>query len=80
MKRIIVMVISMAFLFSAPFASARGGASIRANLDRIWKQEQAQQQRIDRNLDRIQKDAERGRSQMYKDSGPSTTDSGRGNP
>jgi hypothetical protein len=71
MKTIIAIVVSMALLLSAPFAMARGGAT-RANLDRIWKKEQAYQQRIDRNLDGMLKGGQRGLPQIYDASGKCT--------
>ncbi len=64
MKTIIAIVVSMALLVSAPFAFARGGASMRANLDRKWQQEQMHQKRINQNLDNIQGDVDRSLSQF----------------
>ncbi len=72
MKTIIAMVVSLALLLSAPFAMARGGSSMRANLDRIWEREQAQQQRISQKLDNIQKDVDRSLSEFSHTPGEPT--------
>ena len=69
MKTIIAIMVSMALLLSTPFAMARGGSSMRANLDRIWKSEQAQQKRIDQDLDNIGRDVDRSLSQSSRTSG-----------
>jgi hypothetical protein len=70
MKRLIFLAIFMALLLSTPFAMARGGASTRATLDRMWRQEQANQQRMDQNLDTMLKGGERVGPRMYDTSGP----------
>jgi hypothetical protein len=55
MKKLIVAVITMSILLSAPMAMARGN-NVRATLNKIWNKEQAQQQRIDKELNTISKD------------------------
>jgi hypothetical protein len=55
MKKLIVAVIFMSLLLSAPLAMARGN-NVRATLNKIWKKEQAQQQRMDKELSTISKD------------------------
>jgi hypothetical protein len=55
MKKIIVTVISMCILLSAPLAMARGN-TVRATLNQMWDKEQARQERMDKDLSSIQKD------------------------
>lgn len=68
MNKIIVLVVSMAFLLSAPVAMARGGASYRATIDRIARKDQKCQKQMDKKLYKIQKEAEREISEMYRNS------------
>ena len=79
MKRFIVIVVSMAILLAAPLAMARGN-TVRAKLNRIWKKQQAQQERIDKSLDNVSKDIDRTLSRFSDSYGAgSSLRSGNGN-
>jgi hypothetical protein len=63
MDRIIVLGVSIAFLLTS-FTLAVGAGFHTANLDRIWKKEEACRQSMDRRFNKIQKEAERDVSEM----------------
>lgn len=58
MKRLIVSLALLALLLSAPYAMA-GGAGMSSALQEAWKAQQAQQQRINAEFSRIDRDAAR---------------------